>query len=447
MKFFWQKILEQKKRKTIIFVVFFSFFISLVYSGIYQIEPSVDAKAYDRIAQNLVIGNGFREDATVSVEFDNAMLRAGPGYEFFLAGIYWVFGHHYEMVWIFQALLHGATAWLVYLAARALWPEKKEYLALFAAAIIGFHPDLIEISAMVMTETLYLFFTAALLFLFARLNTIPSLSRAIGLGAVLGLGFLTRPPLLIFLPIFIVYFSAQKRWKEAGLVTIAAVLILTPWTIRNYKHFQMFIPTTMVSDFNIWVGNLPSSDGGQLASGFNPVTTYRTEYGLKGLPNAAQESFKNFVLGHPGGFTKLTLIRVVYYASLIRPMGFWFYQTGWSQLLFVVSSGLAITVLFVLGLSGLLLSLWEKYPKKWYLLVLTLSAPAPLILTVVESRYRFQIYPFLAVYAGFALWAYLEKNPLAKKMLLTSLVILVGFSLIDLFISWEEVTGHLGLFH
>ncbi len=431
----------------IVAIVLASVLLSLGYSFWYQIPPTVDPQAYDKIAVNLVAGNGFREIPNKDFNFDHAMLRAGPGYEFFLAVIYKVFGHNYAAVWIIQAFLHGLTVWLIYKTARLLWSDESGVnIGLIAAAVIGFHPDLIEISAMLMTETLYLCLVALFMYGFAQLQQKISWQGAVLLGLGLGLGLLTRPPLILFVPIILVFFIVKKSWKESILFLAAIMVVLTPWTVRNYQVFNSFIPTTLIGDYNIWVGNTLVSNGGQLSSGFNPVTTQVAKHGIVSLPSAASHAFTTFIREHPGTFVKLTAIRTVRYASLIRPMGFWFYQDGLPQLVFVALSGLSISVLFVFGLSGLMLLGLRSDKNKWYWIALALSAPLPLLVPVVESRYSFQIYPFLALAGAWFFTELKQHTEMAKMSLCISAFILLGFTLIDLGFFWETAVEHLKRF-
>ena len=84
--------------RLIFLIILLSFLLPFVYSFYHHIEPVVDAEAYDQIAVNLLDGYGYKENRSASYEFDISIVRAGPAYEFFLAGIYCVFGHHYGMV-------------------------------------------------------------------------------------------------------------------------------------------------------------------------------------------------------------------------------------------------------------------------------------------------------------------------------------------------------------
>lgn len=432
MKYSLTNYFDWKKNRAILLIVFFSLVVSLLYSFAYRIEPSVDARAYDTIALNLLSGNGFKEYANLSYDFDPAMLRAGPGYEFFLAGIYWVFGHHYEMVWIIHAFLHALTAGLVYACARLIFSEQSEKIGLIAAALIGFHPDLIEISAMLMTETLYLFLTVAVLFVFLKsYKQVNQSGVALGLGALTGLAILTRPPLLLFVLIIAFLYIHKRAWNSLILFGVGLVAALAPWIIRNYAVYGQLIITTLIGPFNLWVGNTLVSDGGQLAGGFNPVTTFVAEQGIYGLSDRATHEFLLFLREHPLVFIELCLIRAIRYFSLIRPMGFWFYQTGWPQLVFVFTSALGIAVLFVSGLAGLISIVKKRKELYWYLVAFTLSAPLLLLPTVVQSRYRFQIYPFLAILGGYA-WMEWKKNQDNKRAWIGVIVFLLAISLIDL---------------
>src|SRR3989338_5569494 len=99
-------MLSNKTQNLILAIVLAgAFLVSLLYSFYFRIAPAADARAYDNIAWNIVLGNGYRETLDTSLQNDNAIIRVGPGYEMFLAAIYSVFGRNYEAVWIIQALL------------------------------------------------------------------------------------------------------------------------------------------------------------------------------------------------------------------------------------------------------------------------------------------------------------------------------------------------------
>jgi len=158
-----------KNNKILISILLISFVLSLFYSFYFRIKPQVDAQAYDAIGWNIAQGNGYRQTAGSELTVDTSITRVGPLYEYFLAGIYKIFGHRYEPVWIAQAIMHVLSAWLVYLTAILIFCDfrSKKRIGLWAVAIFSFYPDLIEISAMVLTETFYLFLVCLTLYLFS----------------------------------------------------------------------------------------------------------------------------------------------------------------------------------------------------------------------------------------------------------------------------------------
>ncbi len=443
---FVSRIRSLPTKSLLLGILVVSFFITLSYAFYFRIHPVVDAQAYDQIAMNLLQGCGFKEDCSNNFLHDPAITRAGPAYEFFLAGIYYIFGHQYEVVWIIQALLHVLTAYMLYLSAKRLFVEKGEKIGLIAAAIIAFHPDLIEIAAMLMTETFYLFFVSLFIYLFARVYRDPANSfLSIVLGVITGLAILSRPPVMLFVPVVLYLYFTKKLLRQGLVFCVFLLLTLTPWTIRNYRVFDTFIPTTLIGEYNLWVGNTLESDGGQLSEGFNPVTHYGEFYGFATLKDEAKRQFFDFVFTHPGRFIELCVIRFMTYFSLIRPMGFWFYQTGISQATFVAVSGISIAALFILGFAGLVQLFREKKALYYYVIVLTLTAPILLIPTVVQSRYRFQIYPFLALSAAYLLARYTGERKSARSAIIMTMVVLGIITLCDVFIFRESIIEHINI--
>ncbi|TSD02224.1 MAG: oligosaccharyl transferase STT3 subunit [Parcubacteria group bacterium Athens0714_24] len=425
--------------KTLISILIFSFLASLFYSFYFKIQPAVDAKAYDVIAVNIVNGNGYRESLGGNIAYDPAVLRAGPLYEYFLAGIYKIFGHHYEAVWVLQALLHLLTVWLVYLTVLLIFSkhENKKKLALWSAAIIGFYPDLIEISAMLMTETFYLFLVCAMFYLFFRYLSQPGNWLAVALGIVSGLAILARPPVLFVLPVLLFYFLKNKKFPALILFLIFLFIVFMPWTIRNYNVYGTIMPFGVTGNLNFWIGNYHGGSGEQ---GLTPEQQgFVSTHTMKEVNSESINQFKNFLLHYPGEFIKLTILRINKYFSVIRPMGFWFYQKGWGQLLFVFLSALASVFLFVFGLAGFIKALKSKNESLYYLLAAVIFTPLILFVTVVETRYRFQIYPFLAILAGYFL---VERD---KTFWLVGIIIFLNGA-VDLLLSIEKIKERLGQF-
>lgn len=434
-----------KNNKILVFIILFSFLLSLGYSFYYRIKPVVDARAYDSIAKNIVSCHGYREDLNKDLAHDYAIARVGPLYQYFLAGIYKIFGIHHEAVWIWQAILHALTAWLVYLAALLIFSSSgsKKKIAFLSAAIIGFYPDLVEISAMLLSETLYLFLICLLLYIFFRFSNQKNYWLALILGLVSGLAVLARPPVLLFIPIILFFFYKKKLLRQALLFLIILAAVFTPWTVRNYVVYKQIMPFGAAGNFNFWIGNQHNGNGEQEAS--DQQIRFLASHEIKDINGESLRQFKNFLRDYPAEFLKLTILRFNKYLSIARPMGFWFYQSGIGQMIFVLSSAISSIFLFIFGFGGIINSIFLNKDRQreilQYLAAFALAVSLIIFITVVETRYRFQIYPALAIFAGYFivwLWENAKKWRLNKAFWISfALVFLNGA--IDLLMNIEKL--------
>ena len=422
------------KNKWLVVILSISFGLSIFYSFYYKIKPQVDAGAYDVIAQNIVRGIGYRENLNVDIVYDYAINRVGPLYEYFLAGVYTIFGHSYTAVWIIQALLHAVSAYLIYLICLLAFAGSEnngfgklttsKKIGLWAAAIFGFYPDLIEISAMLMTETLYLFFICLVVYLFLLYVKNNSFKLFLLLSFILGLAIMVRPPLLLFLPIILFYLYKKREWGRVVTMAVLLILVFLPWTVRNYMVYGEIMPFGTAGAYNFWIGNHVGANGEQESS--KEIANYVGTHKAVDIQKESMSQFKSFVWNYPGEFVRLTFLRMDKYFSILRPMGFWFYTSGWRQALFILCSFIFSCFVFILSLGGILRSykLNNTYIK--YLLAFTIATPLILFITVVETRYRFQIYPFLAIFSGYYISLFnLDKKAWFKNLLTPSVVVLL----------------------
>lgn len=134
-----------------------------------------------------------------------------------------------------------ATAGVLGLIGRRLGGETA---GLMVAALAACHPLLIAADGSLMSETLYGLCVATALLLALKLLERPSLPRAAGLGAAIGLAALTRGEGLLLLPLLALPVAwigsrgTRGRLTVAGVAVLTAVLVIAPWTIRNWSTFD-----------------------------------------------------------------------------------------------------------------------------------------------------------------------------------------------------------------
>jgi 4-amino-4-deoxy-L-arabinose transferase-like glycosyltransferase len=139
------------------------------------------------------------------------------------------------------AVFGAGTIALVGLLGRRLAGERA---GLIAAGIAALYPTLIAADGALMSETLYGLLTAASLLAAYWLYDRPSLGRGAALGALVALTALTRGEALILLPLLLVPLLWRREvgsgelWRVAGVALVAFLLVLTPWTARNWIVFN-----------------------------------------------------------------------------------------------------------------------------------------------------------------------------------------------------------------
>lgn len=221
----------------------YAFSVSLIPANISGID--MDAVEYDYLGWSIAQGQG-----VVNAHGEPTALRF-PGYLYLLGLVYFIFGHSHLAAVIIQALLGSITPLLIYLIARELLEEKTSRIAGILAA--GY-PVFIYYVGYLMSENLFLLLLNILIYMVVRFKQKAGWKRLAFMGVVTGLLGLTRGvglPFLGLVPLYI--FLKQKgnlkaKIKPVIIVFIAAIITLTPWTVRNYKVFGKVM--------------LPSSEGG-----------------------------------------------------------------------------------------------------------------------------------------------------------------------------------------
>ena len=153
-----------------------------------------------------------------------------------------------------------ATVWLVFLLGQrwglGRWP------AALAAALVACDPILLAQSAQVMTETPATLLAVLALIGLTSASRHPSAGRSAAAGGWLALAALCRPALLPWtLAAGVVLTAAVRprllRLKVLGGFTLATVLVLSPWAIRNQVRLGRPIVTTTHGGYTLLLGNNP----------------------------------------------------------------------------------------------------------------------------------------------------------------------------------------------
>jgi len=223
------------------------------------VEPHGDQRAYVEGAESWLDGETYTE-------------RRGPGYSFFLAAAQTVFGRGLGTARVGNALLGALLVVLAWRFARDLLVRRTAFLA---AVLIALHPRFVSLPAYLLSENLYVPLVAGALLVLVRARRDGRLLVALAGGALLGLAALTRSMALYFVPIaaLIVAWpcltpSDARNVRGAafriGAVLLGAVLVVTPWTVRNAFVHRAFVPIGFADGIPLFEGNFVEREPGEM---------------------------------------------------------------------------------------------------------------------------------------------------------------------------------------
>lgn len=251
---------DQDEEKRLLFLLFLlSFTVRMIYALSNPTLPTiVDAADFDIIAYNISSGNGFGYG-----QGDLTSWRA-PVYPFFLAGIYYVFGHNYWSVWFFESVIGGLLPVFIYLIAKSLFSVEA---AIISASICALHPKLIETVNLGLAENIFSVLTAAMILSILTMIRHPHILIFFLTGLLMGFTILCKiillPYILFIVPVSLyVAPSLRHLLKRYPVTLIAVALVLLPWITRNYSVHDRLVLVNTNGGFTLWYNNNNLSEEG-----------------------------------------------------------------------------------------------------------------------------------------------------------------------------------------
>lgn len=175
-----------------------------------------------------------------------------PGYVIPLVAAYALLGNMALAATAVNCIASGLTCVLIHRALAPIAPREARWsawaLALFPLSI---HYCARSFDNTFITLTTTLFVVAAW-----RMFILGRLLQGAYAGAALGFAILTKPvalPFVLVLPAFAAV-ARRRALPAALLATVVALLVVSPWTLRNYRVSGEFIPLGTGSAFNLLAG-------------------------------------------------------------------------------------------------------------------------------------------------------------------------------------------------
>lgn len=302
MRAFWRA--EPRRRDEAAIVALALFVRAAVVAWAHgRFPPADDGKFYHVVAERIAHGQGYTwlwPDGVVTYAAHYPV-----GYPALIGVGYATVVSSPTVAMAINALVGSAGVWAVYrLGALA----GKRGSALLGGLLAALHPSLVFYTPALMTEGV----TAALLALLGWL-AVSARSRGapwlLGLGLLSGALVLVRPQALVLAPVFGAV-AAERGWwprlRRAGLVSVLAVLVCLPWTLRNCSRLDQCAFVSANGGWNLFIGSAEKATGRWVSiDALGVPSECRTEFGEAGKDRCFGRAGMRNLREHPLHFVKL----------------------------------------------------------------------------------------------------------------------------------------------
>jgi 4-amino-4-deoxy-L-arabinose transferase-like glycosyltransferase len=280
---------------------------------------------------------------------------------------------------------------------------------LLAAAIAALYPTLIAADGALMSESLYGLLVALSLLAAYRLLEAPGIGRAVALGAVAGLAALTRGEALLLLPLVLIpVLWRPGGWRPALVAVLALVVVLTPWTARNWIVFDRPVVIATNSGTAVAGANCDEtfSAGDRLGGWWPPCIKSHPGNEAEHHAKALADGYR-YAGDHLGRLPVVLAARLGRVWSVYRP-----FETPEGRSVRVQKLGvIAFFVLLPFAVAGALVLRRRRVPV-WIMLTPFVVVSATALLTYGNLRFREPAEVALVVLAAVALDALWRRRTL-----------------------------------
>ncbi len=414
----------------------------------------LDASFHDYWARGLATG-----DWPSSISGDNPLIsgtpyQKPPGYPYFLALIYRIFGPGYLVPRIFQMGLGLGNCVLAFFLGKKCFGEATGIIFAFLMSSCWI---LVYFEGEFYAPVFLIFLSLLVIYSLSALTEKISFLRCATAGCILGLFALIRSNILLFAPVAVAWFTwiSLRRKDEASHVKdetslvrgiagflLGIMLTVAPATIRNYTVANDFVFISSNGGLNLLVGNHHTSDGIspiipelKEMTGLESWTPYHYPLLIRGLERKLDKPLKhsqasaywvgkaiNHVREHPWEWLALTGKKILAFwgpVEIANPTEVHYDRMDSRVLQNMPGNFPAVLSLSILGIALLFLNLRLSFNKKeekilplskkqyeMSLLVLLFIATyfVSFLPFLVSSRFRVPIIPFLLLFGSYGLY-------------------------------------------
>ncbi|NHO64670.1 hypothetical protein G8770_03815 [Aestuariicella hydrocarbonica] len=240
----------------------------------FPIEPASDAAWYVARAHELLAGMGYQEGGHPTAYWP-------IGWPAILAGSLAIFGSVPLSILVINTVSAALVMWLIVWFARTL--TGSEWVARVALLAYAIYPNHIAYHGAANCETLYL--AIAMLAFMLLIKGRDNLLGLVVCGLIFGVATLVKPQTLAFplgavIALGIVYpaYSWLKVLRSAVIVYLFLLLLVSPWSLRNFNVFGEWILVSTNGGVALYTGANDDTTG-DYYDHENP-DTFESNYGI-----------------------------------------------------------------------------------------------------------------------------------------------------------------------
>jgi 4-amino-4-deoxy-L-arabinose transferase-like glycosyltransferase len=390
-----------------------------------------DGRDYDTHAVSIARGNGYSKTLAL-----RPTAFRPPGFTYLLGGVYRVANvqdkpapDRVVVARRLQIVIGTVLVAVIGLVAMQVWGAGVALVAMGLAAV---YVPLLTMSGTIMSEPLFAVWMLGALSAAIAYRRSPHPFRwALLAGVLTGLAILTRAnALILLLPLVFAVWTGRPRWSVRALgppvaLVAVAVLVVTPWTIRNYRTVHHFVPVStqlgsaMAGTYNDSARNDPVHPASWRS--LRRVPSYQDLMGNYARTNEAvlerqlRHRAERYALDHP-----LYVAQVAFWTTV---RAFDLDGLAWAQ---HTASTVSIDttwanrgvycfwVFAVLAIAGAFTPLARRAP--WYLWAFPALMYLSVVFLVIETpRYRTPLDPFIVLLAALAVVTAVRRGTAARR--------------------------------
>ncbi len=348
---------------------------------------------------------------------DTTYFRA-PFYTLCLGGLYWLFGASLWTARLFGLTIGLASIIMTYLLAHRVSGPK---LACVAAALQALFPAAIFFESELLLDPLFTLLTQLAVHRFLIWLESRQGKDIVQTGLWLGLAAITRPTILVAVPLVVIWMIARPRQQRSaatptighiGLLLCSLAIIILPVSVRNLIRAGDPVLIASQGGINLYIGNNDASTGlsGTLPEPLGHNWTLRetrhiaeTERGANLKPGEVSDYWREravaWIFSNPGSFLELFSKRLGYQLvdqelSNTRQL-----RDHFASISVLRYNPLSFGMVFPLALVGLI-GMSRRSEAARFVAVLMLVYTLAMAVFFVNSRFRLPLLPYHFVFAG-----------------------------------------------